>query len=80
MDDYIFPFLWMRGEPAPVLRTEIEKICDCGIRALCVEARPHDDFCGPGWWRDLDVVLDEARRRDMRIWTTGTSPPATPTA
>lgn len=68
MNNYIFPFLWMRGEPEEVIREEIGKIAACGIRAVCVEARPHKDFCGPGWWHDMDIVLDEARRRDMKIW------------
>ncbi len=65
---HIFPFLWMRGEEEGILRNEIEKICECGIRAVCVEARPHDDFCGPGWWHDMDIVIDEAKKRDMQIW------------
>ena len=68
MERPIFPFLWMRGEEESILRREIEKIAACGIRAICVEARPHDDFCGPGWWHDMDIVLDEAKRRDMCIW------------
>ncbi len=69
MDErYIFPFLWMRGEEEAILRNEIEKISECGIRAVCVEARPHDDFCGPGWWHDMDIVIDEAKKRDMQIW------------
>lgn len=68
MNNYIFPFLWMRGEPEEVIRREMEKISECGIRAVCVEARPHDDFCGPGWWHDMDIVIDEAKKRDMKIW------------
>ena len=67
-DHHIFPFLWMRGEDEAILREEIEKICECGICAVCVEARPHDDFCGPGWWHDMDIVLDEARKRGMQVW------------
>ena len=67
-NNYIFPFLWMRGEPEEVIREEISKIAECGIRAVCVEARPHKDFCGPGWWHDMDIVLDEAKKRDMKIW------------
>ena len=68
MSNYIFPFLWMRGEPEVIIRREIGKIYDCGIRAVCVEARPHDDFCGPGWWHDMDIVLDEAKKRGMKVW------------
>lgn len=67
-ENHIFPFLWMRGEEEHILREEIEKIYECGIRAVCVEARPHDDFCGPGWWHDMDIVIDEAKKRDMKIW------------
>lgn len=66
--NYILPFLWMRGEEEEILREEMEKIYECGIRAVCVEARPHDDFCGPGWWHDMDIILDEAKKRDMKIW------------
>ena len=65
---YIFPFLWMRGEEEDIIRTEIGKICECGIDAVCVEARPHDDFCGPKWWHDMDIVLDEAKKRGMKVW------------
>ncbi|MDM8210889.1 glycoside hydrolase family 2 [Mediterraneibacter glycyrrhizinilyticus] len=67
-DNYIFPFLWMRGEEESVMREEMEKIYQCGIRAVCVEARPHPDFCGEGWWKDLDVILDEAKKRNMKVW------------
>lgn len=68
MNNYIFPFLWMRGEEEKILRTEIAKIYECGIRAVCVEARPHDDFCGPGWRHDMDIVLEESKARDMKVW------------
>lgn len=67
-DNHIFPFLWLRDQKEEVLRTEIEKIYDCGIRAVCLESRPHPDFGGPGWWHDFDIVLDEAKKRDMKIW------------
>lgn len=67
-ENYILPFLWMRGEKEEVIREELSKICECGIRAVCVEARPHDDFCGPGWWHDMDIVLDEAKKKGMKVW------------
>lgn len=67
-NNYILPFLWMRGEEESILREEMEKIYECGIRAVCVEARPHDDFCGPGWWHDMDIIIDEAKKRGMKIW------------
>lgn len=66
--NHIFPFLWMRGEEEAILRTEMEKIAECGIGAVCVEARPHKEFCEEGWWHDMDIILDEAKKRDMKVW------------
>lgn len=42
--NYILPFLWLRGEGEEVLTEEVEKIYQSGIRAFCVESRPHNDF------------------------------------
>jgi hypothetical protein len=67
-DNHILPFLWLREQSEETLRTEIEKIYDCGIRAVCLESRPHPDFGGPGWWHDLDIVIDEAKKRGMKVW------------
>ena len=67
-ENHIFPFLWMRGEEEQVLRTEIEKIYEAGIRSVCLEARPHPDYAGEGWWHDVDIVIDEAKKRGMTIW------------
>ena len=67
-ENYIFPFLWMRGEEERILRNEMEKIDESGIGAVCLEARPHPDFAGDGWWHDVDIVLDEAKKRDMKVW------------
>lgn len=66
--NYILPFLWMRGEEEQVIRREIQKIDECGIKAVCLEARPHPDYAAEGWWHDVDIVLDEAKKRGMRIW------------
>lgn len=66
--NYIMPFLWQHGESEERLREYMEAIHSCGIRAVCVEARPHPDFVGPGWWRDMDILIDEARKREMKLW------------
>ncbi|MCE5326286.1 MAG: hypothetical protein LLG01_07700 [Planctomycetaceae bacterium] len=66
--NYLLPFFWQHGEDEPVLREEMARIAGCGIGAVCVESRPHPDFCGPLWWRDMDIIMDEARRRDMKVW------------
>lgn len=66
--NYIFPFFWQHGESEEVLREYMRVIYDSNIRAVCVESRPHPDYCGPKWWKDMDVILDEARKRDMKVW------------
>ncbi|MFR6333048.1 MAG: hypothetical protein ACLUOI_32630 [Eisenbergiella sp.] len=65
---HILPFLWMKGEDNETIREELVKIEECGIREICLESRPHPDFCGPGWWENLDFILPEARKRGMRVW------------
>lgn len=67
-DNHIFPFLWMHGEDEVVLREYMEKIEQSGIKAVCIEARPHPDFLGEKWWKDMDCILDEAKKRDMKVW------------
>lgn len=67
-DNYLLPFLWQRGESEEVIRTEMARVAESGIRAVCVEARPHPDFVGPRWWRDMDIIMEEARARGMRVW------------
>jgi hypothetical protein len=64
----IVPLFWQRGEDESVIREEMARVHAAGIGAVCVEARPHPDFLGPRWWRDMDVILDEARARAMRVW------------
>ena len=67
-DNYIFPFFWQHGEEERVLREYMKVIADSHIGAVCVESRPHPDFVGPRWWRDMDIILDEARNRGMKVW------------
>lgn len=67
-ENYIMPFLWLHGEEESVLREYMKAIYSCGIGAVCVESRPHPDYCGPQWWRDLDIILDEAKKYNMKIW------------
>lgn len=67
-ENYILPFFWQHGEEEEVLREEMARIHESGIRAVCVESRPHPDFLGPKWWKDIDVILEEAKARGMRVW------------
>ena len=67
-DDYIFPFFWQHGEDEEMLRKMMKVINEANCKSVCIESRPHPDFCGDKWWKDLDIILDEARKRDMKVW------------
>ncbi len=68
MNTHIMPFLWVHGENQTTYREMIKAIYDANIRAFCVESRPHENYCKDQWWHDLDVILDEAERRGMKVW------------
>ena len=65
---YLTPLLWLHGEEETLLREEVAQMHENGIGSFVVESRPHPDFLGPGWWRDVDILLDEAKKRGMQVW------------
>ena len=67
-DNHMLPFFWQHGEDEATLRKYMEVIHRANCFAVCVESRPHPDFCGPKWWQDMDIILDEARKRNMKVW------------
>ena len=68
MNNHLFPFFWQHGEEEAVLVDYVEKIYQSGMRAVCVESRPHPDFAGEKWWTDLGIIIRECQKRDMEIW------------
>ena len=67
-DNHMLPFFWQHGEDEATLRKYMDVIQKANCHAVCVESRPHPDFCGEKWWKDMDILLDEARRRNMKVW------------
>lgn len=67
-ENHMLPFFWQHGETEKTLREMMAAIQGANCGAVCIESRPHPDFCGPGWWKDMDVILDEARKRNMKVW------------
>ena len=65
---HILPFLWVHGEDEATYRKMVGVIYDANIRAFCVEARPHKNFCKEQWWQDMTVILNEAEKRGMQVW------------
>ncbi|MET3558195.1 hypothetical protein ABID29_001315 [Streptococcus rupicaprae] len=68
VENKLFPFFWQHGEEEAVLVEYVEKIFQSGMRAVCVESRPHPDFVGDKWWTDLGIILRECQKRDMKVW------------
>jgi hypothetical protein len=67
-NNYVAPFFWQNGASEEVLKTELQRIYDSQVGAFCVEARPHPDFGGAGWWHDMDIIMDFARNHQMKVW------------
>ena len=67
-DNHMLPFFWQHGEDEATLRKYMAAIHGANCHAVCVESRPHPDFAGEKWWRDMDIILDEARKRNMKVW------------
>ena len=65
---YVIPFLWLHGENKDELLSAIEDIYKSGAKEFCAESRVYEDFCGEKWWDDFGFILDEAKKRDMRVW------------
>lgn len=67
-DHYVLPFVWMHGAAEGDTRRLMQAVYDCGIRAVCLESRPHPDFVGEQWWHDMDIMIEEARSKGMKLW------------
>jgi hypothetical protein len=67
-DNYILPFFWLHGEDDAILLEELEKIYQSGVRAVCLESRPHESFGRGKWWDDLDLIMARAKELGMKVW------------
>ena len=67
-DNYIYPFFWIRPGETGLILNELNRVCECGIRAICVEARPYEEFGEDSWWSDVELILKECKRLGMKVW------------
>ena len=65
---YILPFFWQHGDSKEELLEELIAIEKSGAKEICVESRVHEDFCGEKWWDDFGFLLEEAKKRSLKIW------------
>ena len=63
------PLFWLHGdESEAVLRRYVQKCAEGGNGCFTAESRPHKDWLGEGWYRDLAICLDEAKKQGLQMW------------
>ena len=63
------PLFWLRGDEGPeLLETMLEKVAESGNGCFTAESRPHRDWLGDGWFRDLAICLEKAKELDLKMW------------
>jgi len=66
--NYLAPFLWLHNEDDSLIVRELHRIHDCGIGAVCIESRTHEEFCRDDWWSDVRLILDTCKSLGMKLW------------
>lgn len=67
-ENHVLPFLWQKGETKEVIEDYLIKMKESDIHEVCLESRPHPDFCGDGWWEDLSFIISKCKELDMKVW------------
>lgn len=63
------PLFWLHGdESRERLEMYVAKVAEGGNGSFTAESRPHDDWLGEGWFRDLGICLAAAKRHDLKLW------------
>lgn len=67
-DHYLYPFFWQKGQSHEKILEYMDKMYEQGIHNVCIESRPHPEFLEDGWWKTMDVIIEDAKKKDMKIW------------
>lgn len=63
------PLFWLHGDESPQRLTDyVAKVAEGGNGCFTAESRPHIDWLGPGWYRDLKICLDAAKANNLKMW------------
>ena len=66
---HVGPLFWLHGDESPErLETYVDKVAEGGNGCFTTESRPHTDWLGEGWFRDLGICLEAAKRHDLDMW------------
>ena len=63
------PLFWLHGEDSKDrLERYVGKVAEGGNGAFTTESRPHNDWLGPNWFRDVSICLDAAKKHGLKLW------------
>ena len=63
------PLFWLHGdESRGQLESELAKVAEGGNGTFTAESRPHRDWLGEGWFRDLAICLEAAKKHNLTMW------------
>ncbi len=63
------PLFWLHGDDSKErLEHFVEKVAEGGNGSLTTESRPHNDWLGEGWYRDVDICLQAAKKQGLKLW------------
>lgn len=63
------PLFWLHGdETKERLELELVKVAEGGNGCFTAESRPHADWLGPAWYRDLGICLEAAKKNNLQMW------------
>ncbi|MBF0580462.1 hypothetical protein IM774_11930 [Erysipelotrichaceae bacterium RD49] len=65
---HLWPFFWQHGEDQAVLSDYLDAMQTQGLSRFCVESRPHPEFLKDGWWKTMDFLVAESKKRGMKFW------------
>lgn len=63
------PLFWLHGdESTDRLEMYVGKVAEGGNGCFTTESRPHRDWLGPDWYRDLGICLEAAKKNHLKMW------------
>ncbi len=63
------PLFWLHGDESQErLEMYLDRVAESGNGCFTAESRPHQDWLGEGWYRDLNICLQAAKKHDLKMW------------
>ena len=65
---WLGPLFWLHGdESRQLLEFYVGKVAEGGNGCFTTESRPHVDWLGEGWWRNLGICLAAAKQHGLQM-------------